>query len=234
MTVAEPQQQKTIPIPHYVESLYWWAYVHPFAARVFDNQFAVNAILWGNYNRLRDAALEDLGAVLPGKTLQVGCCYGDLTPHVAERVAKGGGTLDVIDVVPIQLKNLRRKVPPGAPVNPLLMDAVALDMPPATYDRVLIFLLLHEQPQACREQTLREALRVLKPGGKIVIVDYARPARWNPARFTTIPLYSLLKPYAVDVWAKGLSAVIPNAMAGRTWKTTSYFGGLFEKFVSTG
>ena len=60
-------------------------------------------------------------------------------------------------------------------------------LPDASYERVLLFFLLHEQPRRYREWTLREALRVVKPGGKIVIVDYAMPRWWHPLRYLWRP-----------------------------------------------
>lgn len=217
-------------VPQYLEKYYWWAYARPWASRVFDYQLTVNAILLGNYNRLRDEAIKELGPDFSGRTLQVGCCYGNLTPFLATCVAKSRGTIDVIDILPAQIKNLGKKIKPGEPVSVSLMDAAALDLPDNTYDHVVVFLLLHEEPQAYRERTLHEALRVLKPGGKIVVIDYAHPAWWHPARFTTIPLYSLLKPPAVEVWKHGLPSVL-SEMAGSEWRKESYFGGLFQKFV---
>ena len=221
----------TKEIPQYIEKYYWWAYARPWAAHVFDYQLMVNAILLGNYNRLRDEAIKEIGSDFSGRTLQVGCCYGNLTPCLAKRVAQSGGTIDVIDILPTQLKNLGKKIRPGEPVNVSLMDAAALQMPDNTYDRVVIFLLLHEQPQAYRERTLHEALRVLKPGGKLVVIDYANPVWWHPARFTSIPVYSQLKPYAVEVWKRGLQKVLPE-MAGNNWRRESYFGNLFQKLVT--
>ena len=220
----------TKEIPQYIEKYYWWAYARPWAARVFDYQFMVNAILLGNYNRLRDEAIKEIGSDFSGRTLQVGCCYGNLTPCLAQRVARSGGTIDVIDVLKVQLKTLQKKIKHGEPVSVALMDGAALQMPDNTYDRVVIFLLLHEQPQAYRERTLHEALRVLKPGGKLVVIDYANPVWWHPAPFTSIPVYSLLKPYAVEVWNNGLQKVLPE-MAGSNWRRESYFGNLFQKLV---
>ena len=68
-----------ILVPGYLRAHYWWAYIHPKAVKLFERQWLVNLILWGNYKRLRDAALVELGASLSGTTLQVACVYGDLT-----------------------------------------------------------------------------------------------------------------------------------------------------------
>ena len=101
--------QQAAPIPAYLYETYWWAYVHPKAVRLFERQWLVNLILWGNFAKLRDAALAELGETLPGRTLQVACVYGDFTPRLAERVTEGAG-FDVVDVLPIQLANLRHKL----------------------------------------------------------------------------------------------------------------------------
>jgi hypothetical protein len=82
-------------IPRYLQTHYWWAYVHPLSVRRFERQWLVNLILWGNYARLCDAALTELGETLPGRTLQVACVYGDLTNRVGQRAAVAGGTLDI-------------------------------------------------------------------------------------------------------------------------------------------
>ena len=162
-------------IPDYLHEHYWWAYVHPNALRVFERQWLVNAILWGNYRRLRDAALGALGKALPGRTLQIGCAYGDISAVLSRKARADGGELDIVDVLPVQLQNLSTKLPAEAPVRRLLMDSAALDLLDASVDRAVMFLLLHEQPEAWRRATLAEAFRVVRPGGRIVIIDYARP-----------------------------------------------------------
>jgi len=71
-----------LPIPRYLEQVYWWAYVHPNAVQFFEREWLVNLILFGNYGRLRDAALDDLGETITGNTLQVACAYGNITPRL--------------------------------------------------------------------------------------------------------------------------------------------------------
>ena len=163
-----------LPIPRYLEQVYWWAYVHPKAVHLFEREWLVNLILFNNYGRLRDAALADLGEPVTGKTLQVACVYGNLTPRVRARLAPDA-SLDIVDILRIQLKNLRQKLPPDERVALLQGDSSALACADASYDQTLLFFLLHEQPEHVRRKTLVEALRVTKPGGRIVIVDYHRP-----------------------------------------------------------
>src|SRR5437588_5450927 len=97
------QADNCYAVPHYLRVHYWWAYIHPLAVRLFERQWLVNLILWGNYAQLRDAALAELGDVLPGRTLQVACVYGDLTTRLCRQIASGDGAIDIIDVLPIQL-----------------------------------------------------------------------------------------------------------------------------------
>ena len=183
---ALPLSPAELEVPHYLNAHYWWAYIHPTAVRVFERQWLVNLILWGNYARLRDAVMAEMGESLPARTLQVACVYGDLSTRLSMRVPESG-RMDIVDVLPIQLSNLRKKLPRNAPVRLLVMDSSNLNLPDATYDRALVFFLLHEQPSQYRERTLSELFRVVRPGGKIIIVDYDRPRWWHCRRTADRP-----------------------------------------------
>ena len=161
----------------------------------------------------RYAALAEMGESLPGATLQVACVYGDLTNCLSERAATGGGSIDIIDVLPIQLHNLRRKLRADAPARLLAMDAMDLKLPDASYNRALVFFLLHEQPRQWRERTLKEVFRVVKPGGKVVIVDYARPAWWHPLRYLFPILFVKLEPFALDLWREEITSWLSASAA---------------------
>ena len=52
-------------VSDYLKRHYWWAYVHPNAVRVFERDWLVNLILWGNYPRLRNAASAGDPAAAP-------------------------------------------------------------------------------------------------------------------------------------------------------------------------
>ena len=216
------------PVPDYLNEVYWWAYVHPSAVRFFERPWMVNLILWGNYGRLRDAALAALGAELPGRSLLIACAYGDFPVKLAERATLSGGALDVVDVLPVQLDNLRSKLPADTTARMLHMDAGDLAIPDATYDRVVLFFLLHEQPEDYRRRTLAEAFRVARPGAQVVIVDYAQPKWWQPWRYLFRPVLAALEPYALDLWRNAVASYMPEPWASAPKERTSYFGGLYQ------
>ncbi|HSV36637.1 MAG TPA: rhodoquinone biosynthesis methyltransferase RquA [Ramlibacter sp.] len=227
-----PAREAVTPIPRYLEQVYWWAYVHPNAVQLFEREWLVNLILFGNYGRLRDAALADLGEEVTGDTLQVACVYGNLTPRLRRRLAPDA-SLDVVDILPIQLKNLAGKLPADDRVALLQGDASSLACPDASYDQVLMFFLLHEQPEHVRRATLAEALRVTRPGGKIVIVDYHRPVRWHPLRMLMTGVFRKLEPYAMDLWDNEIAAFMPAHTPPAAVEKQTYYGGLYQKLVLT-
>lgn len=224
----EPAPQRGMP--DYLVQNYWWAYIHPTGVRVFERQWLVNLILWGNFARLRDAALGELGSTIAGRTLQIACVYGDFSTRFAERIAPGGW-LDVVDVLPIQLQNLRRKLAPRAPVTLYQQDSTKLGFADARYDQAVIFFLLHEQPEWARRQTLAEALRVLRRGGKLVIVDYHWPGKLHPLRYIFRPILRALEPYALDLWHRDVAEWLPKDVRFSQIRKQSFWGGLYQKVV---
>jgi ubiquinone/menaquinone biosynthesis C-methylase UbiE len=222
-----------LAIPNYLARTYWWAYVHPRAIRLFERQWLVNLILWGNFARLRDHAIDALGGRLDGRTLQIACVYGDLTARLAGRIPRGAG-LDVVDVLPLQLQNLSRKLSSSPEAATLICgDSAALRAADASYDRALLFFLLHEQPAEVRRRTLAEAMRVVKPGGRIVVVDYHRPHALHPLRLPMRAILGTLEPYALDLWRHELAHWLPPERALSAMTKRTFFGGLYQLLTFT-
>ena len=198
-----------LPVPAYLEETYWWAYVHPWAVRVFERGWLVNLILLGNYSRLRDAALAEIGCQPRSKTLQIACVYGDLTVRLSEQLADDA-TLDVVDVMPIQLHNLQRKLPAGTRACLLHRDSTALGVADATYDRVLLFFLLHEQPLAVRRRTVA-AVRSPNRGKIVWSIITGRTAG-------TVASGDARRAEAAGVRARPVGDRARGISAGRRWR----------------
>lgn len=223
--------QQVVSVPAYLEDTYWWAYVRPQAIAFWDHEWMVNLILLGNMAKLRDRALDALGSTIAGRTLQIACVYGDFSVRLAERLT-ANGSLDIVDVVPDQLENVHRKLSPSASVRLLQSDAISLTkFDDATYEQVILFFLLHEMPAGVRERTLQEALRVLKPGGKLVIVDFHKPFAWNPFRYLYPPMFRLLEPFALDIWRESIEQWLPKDFVAAEITRETLFGGLYQKLV---
>jgi SAM-dependent methyltransferase len=221
---------KDLPIPDYLEETYWWAYTHPNAVRFFERQWLVNLILWGNFARLRDAALAEIGDQLHGATLQVACVYGDFTPKLASRLAPGA-RLDVADVAPVQLENLSHKIRPYPNVYLHHEDSTRLTFADGRFDNVIVFFLLHEQPEAMRIRTVHEALRVTRPGGRLIFVDYHRPSLYNPFYYIMVPILTTLEPFALDIWKTEIIGWFPEGANVQHVHKETFFGGLYQKVV---
>jgi ubiquinone/menaquinone biosynthesis C-methylase UbiE len=227
-----PLLKAPVQLPKYLEQTYWWAYIHPRAVRIFERQWLVNLILWGNYARLRDAAFQEMNAPVAGRVLQIACVYGDFTAMLVQRLGPQG-VADVADVAPVQLDNLSRKINSHPRVSLHHQDSRDLAFTDASYDYVVLFFLLHEQPESVRIGTIAEAMRVVKPGGKVIFVDYHRPRRINPLRYIMTPILKWLEPFAMDLWRREIADWLPPALRPSGVEKRTYFGDLYQKVVIT-
>jgi ubiquinone/menaquinone biosynthesis C-methylase UbiE len=221
----------TPEIPDYLQETYWWAYLHPKALKFFEREWMVNLILWGNMNRLTQAVLADLEVEPRSRVLQVACVYGDFSNKLARHLAHSGSRLDIVDVAPIQLQNAREKLAANDNVGFHHQDSTALRFPAASYDETVVFFLLHEQPEAARRKTIEQAIRVTRPGGRVIFVDYHGPRRSNPMRYVMKPILTWLEPFAMDLWREELPAFMPASVDAGRIDSRFYFGGLYQKVV---
>lgn len=226
-------EESAVPLPAYLQQTYWWAYLHPMAVRVFERQWLVNLILWGNFARLRDLALDELGTSVEGDVLQIACVYGNFTERLLQRLTPTA-RLEVVDVAEVQLENLKTKLNQTSHIVLHHQDSTNLKFPDARFDSVVLFFLLHEQPEEVRAKTIAQALRVVKPGGKVVFVDYHRPSHFNPFRYVMVPILSTLEPFAMDLWRRDIADWLPDSIhsTAKIEKQT-YFGELYQKVVIT-
>ena len=76
--------------------------------------------------------------------------------------------------------------------------------------------------------TVREAFRVVKPGGKIVFVDYHKPSRLHPLYPVMHLVLKTLEPYALDLWKREITDWFPAEFKAASISKKTYFGGLYQ------
>lgn len=159
---------------------------------------------------LRHAALRTGEQVL-----DVGCGTGVLTRLAADAVGPGGRVTG-IDAAPAMIAAARRAAAAEASRARFEVAAIeALPFADASFDVVLSSAMLHHLPPVTKLAGLRDVCRVLKPGGRLVIVDLDRPAH---------PLWWLLlwPLLAMPMTAANLRGEIPAFLQGSGF-------GTFEK-----
>lgn len=225
---TEPQTPPSShAIPEYLSRTYTWAYLNDRTLPWLDRSLVVSAILWGNAGRLMKAAVAEFS---PGqRVLQAACVYGEFSPMLARQVGTEGA-LDVVDVAPIQIANVRRKF---AKLPQASAHQADLTQPlDKTYQGVCCFFLLHEVPEHQRARIVDNLLAAVEPGGKALFVDYHRPRRGHPLAPLMNLVFRWLEPYApslLDVPIESLSA----RSSEFTWARHTVFGGLYQHVLAT-
>jgi ubiquinone/menaquinone biosynthesis C-methylase UbiE len=223
--VADNREQSAQRLPEYLVKTYHWAYLAERAVRFFDRRWVVSAILWGQYGRLKREACAEVAR--GQRALQAACVYGDLSAVLADSLGPAGH-LTVIDVAPIQIESSRRKLAGRLNVEHVLTNA---ERPPAgQYDVCICFFLLHEVPDRVKRRVLQALFGALRPGGKLVIVDYHAPAWWNPLRPLMYLVWKTLEPFALS-WLRHPALDWLGADEVAASESQTYFGGLYQKTV---
>ena len=220
-------------IPEYLQDTYWWAYLHPKSFYFFERKWVVNLILWGNMKRLTEMVIEELPEEPDHRILQIACVYGEFSSKVADHLDKTGSRLEIVDVAPIQLANVEKKLTGKQNIGLHNLDSTSMTFPDASFEQTVVFFLLHEQPEYARRKTVEEAIRVTRPGGKVIFVDYHGPKRKNPMRYVMKPILTWLEPYAMDLWREELPAFFPESVKPEQIESEFYFGDLYQKIVLT-
>jgi ubiquinone/menaquinone biosynthesis C-methylase UbiE len=119
-----------------------------------------------------------LARLQPGEAvLDIGCGTGTLA-IAAKRHVGPRGTVYGIDASPEMLARADKKAR-KASVEVVLSNAIAqaLPFPDAQFDAVLSTVMLHHLPRKARAQCAAEIRRVLRPSGRVLVVEFGSAAR---------------------------------------------------------
>ncbi|CAG0931918.1 demethylmenaquinone methyltransferase / 2-methoxy-6-polyprenyl-1,4-benzoquinol methylase [Thermoflexales bacterium] len=133
--------------------------------------WVVQIMALGQAGRLRRKTVE-FAQITPGeRILDVGCGTGDLTLRAAERAGSTGQVCG-IDPGPEMITTARRKADRKHVAVDFRVGVIEqLPYPDDSFDVVLSSLMMHHLPGDLKPIGLAEVRRVLKPTGRLIIVD---------------------------------------------------------------
>jgi demethylmenaquinone methyltransferase/2-methoxy-6-polyprenyl-1,4-benzoquinol methylase/phosphoethanolamine N-methyltransferase len=149
-------------------------------ARYYD--LVVSLISLGREKRFRRAALELVDIKPEMNILDVGCGTGSLT--IAAKQKQGDeGMMVGIDPSSNMISLARDKADKvGLEIDFQVGVIEKLDLPEDQFDLVLSSLMMHHLPDELQLTGLEEVMRVLKPGGRLLIIEL------DPSAFSLVTL----------------------------------------------
>jgi ubiquinone/menaquinone biosynthesis C-methylase UbiE len=139
----------------------------------YDTQ--VEVLFKGTANAMRRQALLPLAEAFAGRDqrklrlVDIGCGTGRFLDFLKQAWPR----LPVIglDLSEAYVRHARRHLRRWARINLVVASAEAIPAPDNSCDAVSSIFLLHELPPEVRRTVIAEAARVLKPGGRLVLID---------------------------------------------------------------
>ena len=152
------------------------SFLRPLAYRyrwIYDTVTAVSSMSVGGVEKLRNLGLDALRSRLePGAAVLDLCCGSG---EAAAPWIHAGFSVTGLDIAPRALDLAAIRQPRMQQVEGLAEDP---PLPSDSFAAIQLSVALHEFPRAEREQVLRSCLRLLQPGGWLVLVDLHPAGPW--------------------------------------------------------
>ena len=143
------------------------------SAERYDTQ--VEVLLNGTANAMRRQALPQLHELFAGRDqrqlrlLDIGCGTGRFLDFVKQAWPR----LQVVglDMSDAYVRHAKQHLRRWSRTSFVVSKAEAIPLPDSSQDAVTSIFLFHELPPKVRRSVLRECARVLKPGGRLILLD---------------------------------------------------------------
>ncbi len=217
-------------LPAYISFIYGHIYNNAEKSMALDSMLSCNLRTLFQYKTLVNSAVREIK--MNQSVLQLGIVAGNEIDEAAMAVG-AYGQYDIIDVNPEQVKRATEKywkVYQGMKI--FKQDAAKIKLQPS-YDVVLCFMLLSEVPSATKTKIINNALQMVKPGGKVVFVDWHNPLYYHPLRYLVRMYNRLYHPFVERLWDRDIETYVkPELKPQFIWRKSTYFGRMFQKLVA--
>ena len=204
--------------------------------KLVDFQPIISAILLFQYHRLVSKIVSGLrnSDLRKKKVLITSCAFGNVIPRVVDAAVESGAERVLIaDIIINELVHAKSKLGRfGGKVEYIEDNATAMNQKDGTADANVMFFLLHELPHELKIQALREAGRVLAPGGKLYLAEFHRPELWV-LRALSWTYFKVFEPLGLALWDTHDPLNCLETMGGWKCERTTFFCGNFQVITAT-
>lgn len=205
-------------------------YVHSIFKAIAKKYDAINTVLSFNQDKYwRKFAVEQADLKQGGIALDVCCGTGMITREIAKKVGPTGKVIG-LDFCEEMLEVAIREIPESSENNIeyILGNAIEIPFADNTFDSVTIGFGLRNVPDM--RKTIREMVRVVKPGGRVVSLEFTKP---------TVPVFKQIYNLYFDKWVPfigrfGVESVRPYKYLHNSWKAFPHQKHLRDEFVRQG
>lgn len=150
-------------------------------------------ITFGRENKLRKTTCELAQIKKGNNVLEIGCATGSLTIE-AKRYAGNEGKVAAIDIIPGMIEVCKEKIKnENLNVDFQLGSIDNIPFPDGLFDVVICSFMIFHMSDTVRNKGLEEIYRVLKPNGRILVLDVVLPQKRFSRKLLKLFLGFMLK-----------------------------------------
>ncbi|AKG54226.1 2-heptaprenyl-1,4-naphthoquinone methyltransferase [Dehalogenimonas sp. WBC-2] len=213
----------SINTPAYYSVAFWRRW-----ARLYDRTVTLSFLPFGGEKKFRRNFVALAKLKTTDRVLDICCGTGSTTAIIAPETDQGHVT--GVDLSPDMLAVARKKVT-ATWVSFQNASVDALPFSDKSFDHVICSYGLHEIPEKIRMTAIKEAFRVLKSGGKFLVLDYHLPRRF-PARQA---IGTFVRVFEHDIAYRMMRGNLAEEMTAAGFDVQSKreaLGGMFQIIVS--
>jgi ubiquinone/menaquinone biosynthesis C-methylase UbiE len=118
-----------------------------------------------------DKVLESVNSYVGNRVADVGCGPGYFSIPISKKIGNGGEVF-AVDLEKAMLEKLKENIVAQSGIHPVLSKEESIpDVMDGSVDSCFLVNVLHELEG---NQTLREAYRILRPGGHLILIDWKK------------------------------------------------------------
>ncbi|MBO4520862.1 MAG: rhodoquinone biosynthesis methyltransferase RquA [Alphaproteobacteria bacterium] len=213
-------------IPEYLKTVYNRRYFRPFYSKLFDNEWIARFGSFFMDGRMTKMVTNEIAQ--GDMVLQLGIASGLFERKIAEKL-DSKGEYHIEDISQQKIELIKTRIAPW--VNLSVKERDFTRSNDERYDVVIGYFVLHELPDERKRAALKRAVSALKPGGKMVFIDYAQPKRFHPLKYQIKMFNRLFEPFAESLWYNEIKDFAPKT-DNLVWNKKTFFGNMYQCVIA--